>query len=38
MSCSIQIIRRKKPVHEVRYVPDESIDYYYEELEDEVEE
>lgn len=35
MSCSINIIRRNKPVHEVLYVPDESIDYYYdEEVED----
>lgn len=34
MTCSINIIRRKNPVHEVKYVPDESIDYYYE---DEVE-
>ncbi len=31
MSCSINIIRRKRPVHEVKYVPDESIDYYYDE-------
>jgi hypothetical protein len=30
MSCSINIIRRSNTVHEVRYVPDETIDYYYE--------
>jgi hypothetical protein len=33
MSCSIQINRPRKPVHEVKYVPDESIDYYYDEEE-----
>ena len=29
--CSIQIYKPKKPVHEVLYVPDTDIDYYYEE-------
>ena len=33
MSCSVNVIRRKKPVYEVKYIPDESIDYYYDDEE-----
>ena len=35
MTCSINIIRRKKPVREVKYVPVDDNEMFYDEEEEE---